>query len=76
MTLLAGNPALEAEILINESSYANNALEIARDFVEYLEDTYVSFTKFEDNLSAQLATINLSSQFQITIFLLLCAAYK
>ena len=63
LTLFTGNPALEAEIIINESSYANNALEIAHDFIDYLEDTYVSFEKYEDNLLIQLATINLSNQF-------------
>ncbi len=63
LTLLASNPALEAEILINDTNYANSALEIAHDFVGFLEDTYVSFKRYEDNLTVQLATINLSKQF-------------
>ncbi len=63
LKLLTSNKAFEAEVLINESSYANNALEIAHDFIDYLDDTYVSFSKFEDNLTVQLATINLSNQF-------------
>ncbi len=64
LKLLTSNKAFEAEVLINEVSYANNALEIAHDFIDYLEDTYVSFSKFEENLTVQLATVNLSNQFE------------
>ncbi len=63
ISLLSTNPALEAEITLDETNYSNAALEIAHEFVDFLDDTYVSFKRYEDNLTVQMATINLSKQF-------------
>jgi len=63
INLLSTNPALEAEITLDDANYSNAALEIAHEFADFLDDTYVSFKRYEDNLTVQMATINLSKQF-------------
>jgi Rad3-related DNA helicase len=53
-------PGVESEIQVDEGSYANRAVEIARDFVEFLDDSYVSFREHEDNLFVNIVTTNVS----------------
>ncbi|MBS3088468.1 hypothetical protein J4402_01675 [Candidatus Pacearchaeota archaeon] len=55
-------PELECEIVVDEANYANHAVEAARDFEDFLEDTYVSFRKNEDNLLVEIVTTNVSEK--------------
>src|SRR3989344_3736176 len=58
------NPGLCVEISLDELNYANKAVEIAKDFEGFFEDTYLAFRKKEDNVYASLATINISKKFK------------
>lgn len=58
------NPELEAEIELDETNYANSALEAARNFHESFEDTFLTYRKEENNLYARLVTTNLSKKFK------------
>ncbi|MBI2043918.1 hypothetical protein HYT24_00975 [Candidatus Pacearchaeota archaeon] len=64
LRILAQESDLEAEIEIDETNYANQALEAARNFIETIDDTYVSFYKEEDTLVATLVTTNLAEKFK------------
>ncbi|MDO8563573.1 MAG: helicase C-terminal domain-containing protein [Nanoarchaeota archaeon] len=64
ITLLNGDKELQSEIEIDEMNYANKVLEIAEEFKEILSDTYVLFSKKEDNLIASIVTTQLSGRFK------------
>ncbi len=49
---------------IDEENYAFEIEETARIFEEFIEDTYVTFTKKENNLMASLVTTNLAKRFK------------
>src|SRR3989344_5616163 len=53
------NPGLCVEISLDELNYANKAVEIAKDFEGFFEDTYLAFRKKEDNVYASLAAIDI-----------------
>ncbi len=59
--LFLKNKGLEIEIISDELNYANTAIELARHFSDFLEDTYLTFRRSEDNLYANLVTTNLES---------------
>lgn len=58
------NPELEVEIELDDTNYANNALEAARDFYESFGDTYLTYRKEDENLLVRLVTTNLAKKFQ------------
>jgi len=59
------NIDLEAEITLDELSYTNKALEIARNFESSLDDLYLTYKKdIDDNLIVNLVSTNLSGKFQ------------
>ena len=59
------NIDLEAEITLDELSYSNKALEIARNFENSLDDLYLTYKKDVDgNLIVNLVSTNLSGKFQ------------
>ena len=60
ISLFLNNPELELEIIVDELNYANKMIEAARHFSEFLEDTYLTYKKVEDNLYVNLVTTNLS----------------
>ena len=64
LKLFSSNPELESEITIDETNYANRALEAAKNFSDSMEDTYVSFNKEDDSLFASLVTTNLAKKFK------------
>ncbi len=64
LSLFIKNPELENEIISDEANYANKIIEAARNFSEFLDDTYVSFKRYEDNLYAYLVSANLSKSIQ------------
>lgn len=64
LKLISSDKELESEIIIDETNYANRALEAAQNFKDSLEDTYVSFSKEDDSLFATLVTTNLAKKFK------------
>ena len=59
------NMDLEGEIIMDELSYSNKALEISRTFENSLADLYVTYRRDEDdNLIVNLVSTNLSGKFQ------------
>jgi len=55
-------PELECEIIVDEANYSNRAVEAAKDFEDFFDDTYVSFRKHEDNLYVEIVTTNVSEK--------------
>jgi len=49
---------------IDEESYVFNSWEIARVFEDFLNETYVTFEKRENNLIASIVTTNLAKKFK------------
>ncbi len=62
LKLLANN-ALRAEISLDDTNYANTAVETAFDFVELFEDTYVTYSKKDNDIYANLVTTNVEKRF-------------
>ena len=67
LKIFSSDSELESEILIDETNYANQALEAARNFIESIDDTYVSFNKEDESLYATLVTTNLAKKFKSII---------
>lgn len=64
LRLILNNHELEAELSMDELNYGNKVLEIAYMFKDFLDETYVSFRKYENALMASLVSTNLSKRFQ------------
>ena len=62
--VLLNDIELETEIEIDEMNYANAALEIAQNFRDSFEDTYLTYKKEEENLFVTIVTTNLSKRFK------------
>lgn len=62
--LLLKSTELEVEISLDELNYANKALDAAKEFKEFLDDTYLTFKKRDNDLCANLVTTNLSKKFK------------
>lgn len=62
--LLLSDLELQSEISIDELTYASTALEIAEAFKELFANTYVVFSKREENLYASFVTTQLSHRFK------------
>lgn len=62
--LLTENSDLQIEISLDEMSYANKGLEIAFEFADLGDETYVNFYRREDSLIVGLATASISKQFK------------
>ncbi len=64
------NDELEAEISIDEMNYANNALEVARDFKHTMKKLYLTYRKEkkedsnEENIIVKLVSTDISGKFQ------------
>ena len=52
-----------SEMSIDEMSYSNRIVEIAEAFREFIDETFVSFRKYESELYASFVTTNLSKKF-------------
>jgi Rad3-related DNA helicase len=64
LKLILKRPDLEVELSFDELNYGNKAVEIANDFKEFLEDTYLTFRKKDNDLVANFVSTNLSKKFQ------------
>jgi len=60
----ADNPEIEDEAMLDESSYISSVYEVANIFLEFIDDTYVSFRKDEQEIIASLVTTNISKRFK------------
>lgn len=62
--LLLEGGVIESEVSMDDSdsNYVCKALEVAKDFEEFLEDTYLVYREEEDNLYVDLVTTNLSKR--------------
>lgn len=64
LKIFSSDSELESEITLDETNYANKALEASKNFSDSMEDTYVSFNKEDDSLFASLVTTNLAKKFK------------
>jgi len=62
--LLTKSKEVEAEISFDELNYGNKALEITYMFKELIDETYITFRKYENALIASLVSTNLSKRFK------------
>ncbi|MBI5803124.1 hypothetical protein HY448_00350 [Candidatus Pacearchaeota archaeon] len=64
LKILSADSELQTEINLDETNYTNQALEAAQNFIETIDDVYVSFYKDEIGLNANLVTTNLAEKFK------------
>ena len=64
LKIFSSDIELESEITIDDTNYANQALEASKSFIDSIEDTYVSFNKEDESLYATLVTTNLAKKFK------------
>ncbi len=64
LSLLLRSPDLEDELHTDEQNYAYQALEAAKSFAGFMDETYVTFKRIEKEVIASLVTINVSKKFQ------------
>ena len=62
--LFLDNRDIEAEASLDELNYANHAIEAARMFEGFFDDTYLTFERREKDLHASLVATNLSKRFK------------
>ncbi|MBX4212432.1 DUF2075 domain-containing protein [Candidatus Pacearchaeota archaeon] len=62
--LLIKNPDIESEVVLDETNYANKAIDAAYAFKGFFEDTYLTYRKDEKDLYANIVTTNLSKRFK------------
>lgn len=58
------NPEIEDEIISDDSNYAIKAIEAAKNFSEFMAETYLTYRKDEKELYVNLITTNLSKKFK------------
>ena len=64
LNLFLKNRDVESEISMDDFSYANRGVECAKQFADFLDDTYLTYRKYEDSLYVNLVTTNLSKRLQ------------
>ncbi len=57
------NPEIEDEIISDDANYVIKWIEAAKDFNDFMDETYLTFRKDEKELYANLVTTNLSKRF-------------
>lgn len=62
--LLAKDKELESEILVDDTNYANRALEIAHMLEEVTDEIYLTYRKEEESLYIKLVSTNLSQKIE------------
>ena len=55
---------IESELSLDDSNYGNKGVEAAKQFSDFLDETYLTFRRYEDNLLVNLVTTNLSLRLQ------------
>ncbi len=64
LKLFLKHPEVEAEIAIDEMHYANRALEVSKNFTDFLEDTYMTYKRIDKDIFVNFVTTNLSKKFE------------
>ena len=66
LSLMLRDGNLESETYSDDSAsnYVSKVLEIARQFEDFLDDTYLTYREYEKNLYVNLVTTNLSKRLQ------------
>ncbi|MBU1252109.1 MAG: hypothetical protein KKC96_00760 [Nanoarchaeota archaeon] len=66
LELLLKDSALESENYFEDSSsdYIIKAVEVAKEFIDFLKDTYLTYRYYEENLYVNLVTTNLSKRLE------------
>lgn len=57
------NVELQAELALDELNYANRAFEVANEFEDFFDETYITFSFEEKELNVHLITTDLSKRF-------------
>lgn len=60
LSLFLKHPEIEFEIMMDDLNYANKAIEAAKDFISFFNETFLSYRKYEEHLYANLVSVNLS----------------
>ena len=63
LRLFLKHPEVEAEITLDDTHYANKVLEISQNFIDFLEDTYVTYKRVDKDIFVNFVTTNLSKKF-------------
>ncbi len=53
---------LQADISLDEGSYANKLLDLTFDFYDFLTDSYVTYKKYENEVYLNIVSVNLSKK--------------
>ncbi|MBX4196188.1 hypothetical protein KW805_01210 [Candidatus Pacearchaeota archaeon] len=62
--LLLKNSDIGAEVVLDETNYANKALEAAYMFKDFFDETYLTYRRDEKDLYVNIVTTNLSKRFK------------
>ena len=63
LRIISKSPELETEIILDDSNYANKLVEVSNEFKDFLDESYVSFRRYENALMASIVSTNLSKKF-------------
>ncbi len=64
LSRLATSKPLQAEVEIDDTNYASKCIEIAKQFSEAFDETYVTYRKDDKDLIATLVTTNVARKFK------------
>lgn len=64
LRLFLRDRSMESVISFDDSNYANKAVEAAKNFIDFLDDTYLTYSRYEDSLIVNLVTTNLSKRLE------------
>jgi len=64
LNLFLKNRNVESEISLDDLSYANKGIEASKQFMDFIDETYLTYKKYEDNLYISLVTTNLSKRLE------------
>jgi Rad3-related DNA helicase len=67
LNLFLKNRNVESEVSMDDANYANRGIEASKEFIDFIEDTYLTYRKHEDNLIVNLVTTNLSKRLKEVI---------
>jgi len=63
LAILLRSNSLKMEISLSETNYSNEALEIALNFEDTFEETFIAYSKKDENIQAHLVTTNVAKKF-------------
>ncbi len=63
LTRLLESPDIEDEARVDEATYIAQALEVARSFGGFLDETFLTYRKYDNDLVVDIITTNISKRF-------------